>query len=142
MGSVLSMDRQPADSNVETVELTAARSSRLSVDSPSEIARPAKPEVAPKPVITRQPSVLAPLSQMWTDSRSSLQLPAESPGMTELGSCTAAPYPLLNNTGNGSGINDDVMPVADRGLRAYNSMAAILKMAAESTANLQLAGLG
>jgi len=39
--------------------------------------------------------------------------------MTELGPCTAAPYPLLHDNGNGSGINDDVMPVANIGVQAY-----------------------
>jgi len=67
-GSVLGMC-QPADSSAETVDTTSAQSSTLSVHSPPEIARPTKLEVAPKPVVTRQPSVLAPLSQMWTDNR-------------------------------------------------------------------------
>ena len=117
MGSVLGMYRQPADSSAETVDTTAAQSSTLSVDSPPEIARSTKLEVAPKPVITRQPSVLAPLSQMWTDNRSLLQLPAKSPGTIELGPCTATSYPLHHDTGQGSGINDDVILKVDRGTK-------------------------
>jgi len=101
------------------VEFTAARSSTLSVDSPLETVRLTKPEVAPKPVITRQPSVLAPLSQMWTDSQSSLQLPAESSGTIELGPCTATSYALHHDTLIGNGINDDVIPIIDRGTRGY-----------------------
>ena len=53
------------------------------------------------------------------DNRSSLQLPAESPGTIELGPCTATSYPLHYDTGLGSGINDDVIPKVDRGTRGY-----------------------
>ena len=119
MGSVLGMDRQPADTSAETVETTAARSSTHSVDSSPEIAQPTKPEVAPKPVITRQPSVLVPLSQILTDNWSSFQLLAESAGTIELGPCTATTFPLHHDTGMGSGINDDVIPPVDRGMRDY-----------------------
>ena len=78
----------------------------LLVHSPPEIAQPTKPKVALKPVITRQLSVLAPFSQISTDSRSSLQLPAESPGSIKLGPCTATTFPLYHDTRIGSGIND------------------------------------
>jgi len=122
MGSVLGMDREPADSSAETVKATTAQSSTLSVDFPPEIARPIKPEVAPKPVITRQPSVLAPSTQIRTDERSSLQLPAESPGSIELRPCTAATYLLHHETRIGSGIDDDVIPIVDRGVRGYSTL--------------------
>ena len=81
MGSVLSADQKPAETDVDTVETTATRSSTLSADIPPETARPPKPEVAPKPVITRQPSVLAPFTQIRTNEGSSHLLSVESPDM-------------------------------------------------------------
>jgi len=120
MGSVLGVNRQPADETVKTVELTASQSSSRPADFPPEIHRPTKPEVAPKPVLTRQPSVLAPLSQMWTDDPSSIQLPAESPGMFELGQCTANTSPFHLETGNGNGNTDDVKVEVGEGVQAYS----------------------
>jgi len=51
-----------------------------SLDDPPETARLSKLEVPPKPVITQQPSVLAPYSQMQTDEGSSFLPSVESPG--------------------------------------------------------------
>jgi len=120
MGSVLGENRQPGDEIAETVELTASHSSSRPADFPPEIHRPAKPEVTPKPVLTRQPSALAPLSQMWTDDPSSFQLPAESPGMFELGSCTTDTSLFHPETGNGNG-NIDVAVEVGEGVQAYRS---------------------
>jgi len=111
----------PADEIAETVELTASQSSSRPADFPPEIHRPAKPEVTPKPVLTRQPSALAPLSQMWTDDPSSFQLPAESPGMFELGSCTTDTSPFHPETGNRNGNIDNVTVEVGEGVQAYRS---------------------
>ena len=119
MGSVFGMHREPAEDIAKTVELTASQSSSRPADFPPEIYRPTKPEVAPKPVITRQPSVLAPLSQMWADDKSWFQLPAEFPGMSELGQCTANLSPFQLVTGNGNGNQDDVSIQVGEGVQAY-----------------------
>jgi len=52
MGSVLGADQKSADTDVETVETTAAWSSTLSADISPEIARSPGPGIAPKSVIT------------------------------------------------------------------------------------------
>jgi len=72
MGSVLSADLESGGARAETVdsEPTATQSSALSANISLERARLCKPEIAPKPVITRQPSVLAPYTQIWTDKGS------------------------------------------------------------------------
>jgi len=119
MGSVLGVNQEPAEFDAETVENTATWSSTLSADFPPETVRPTKPEVALKPVITRQPSALAPITQIQTDEGSSLQLSAESPESLELGSSTATTYPLHHETGNGSGLDKDVIPKVGRGTRGY-----------------------
>jgi len=119
MGSVLGMHRQPAEDIAETLELIASQSSSCPADSPPKIHRPAKPEVALKPAITRQPSVLAPLSQMWADDSSLFQLPAESPGMSELGQCSANIFPSRSETGSGNRNQDDVSIEVGEGVQAY-----------------------
>jgi len=58
MDSVLGMDQKPAETDAETVTWR----STLTADMPLETARLVKPEVALKPVITRQPSVLVPFT--------------------------------------------------------------------------------
>ena len=117
MGSALGVDHKPAEPDVKTVETTATRSSTLSADIPPEIARPSKPEVASKPVITRQPSVVAPLTQIRTDEGSSFLLSTDS---SELGSSTAVSYPFHSETGNGNRNEHDVIITkVGAGLRGY-----------------------
>jgi len=74
----------------------------LSANTPPERAQPSKPEVAPKPVITRQPSVLVPCSQIWS-GEGSLFLPlAVSAEELHLGSSAAFSHPFHPETGIGN----------------------------------------
>jgi len=117
MGSVLSADRKPAGTRAETVETTATQSSTLSVsdDIPHDTARPSGPEVAPKPFITRQPSVLAPYTQIRTDEGSSPLSSVESPEEPDLGSSATVPHLFHPQTATGNRNPDGVTPNVGRG---------------------------
>ena len=56
---------------------------------------------------------------MWTDDPSSFQLPAESPGMFELGSCTTDTSLCHPETRNGN--IDNVAVEVGEGMQAYRS---------------------
>ena len=91
------------------METTATRSSALSVDIPPEVVRLSRPEVAPKPVITRQPSVLAPYNQIRTDEGSLPLLSVESPNEPGLGSAAKFPHSFHPEIGTGNRNPHDVI---------------------------------
>jgi len=92
----------------------------LSANTPLERAQPSKPEVAPKPVIMRQPSVLAPYSQIRTHKGSLLLPSAESPKEPDLGSSAGVPHPFHSETGSGNRNLNDVIPNVGREQSAYS----------------------
>ena len=100
MGGVSSVVQEPDGASAGTVEprATATYSQRLFIDTLPEVARPKKPEVAPKPVIVRQPSVLAPYSQIWIGEGS--RPSAESPEDPDNRSTAAVHRPFHTGTGN------------------------------------------
>jgi len=114
MGGVSSAIQEPDGASVGTVEprATTTWSLSLSTDTPPEVARPQKPEVAPN--IVQQPSCPGALLTI-TDRR---RMFVSALGEPDNRSIAAVHCPFHTGTGNIDA--DDVTPIVGRGQSAYS----------------------